>query len=195
MRCGRWMTRAVTLAMGLVAGWGTNAEAQATAQRNPVLRVGLLPPPSGLATTYRVALASRWQRPDLVGPCRIEGGETVEGGIRWTGARYEGMLRRTSRYAECGAHGPMCTVVIEGGAEVQAAGELVWEAGRWLLELRWTPARDVAVRIDGDCPASYREGLERLYRTATHRVAFELPPANGIVTAELDPYPWAVEVQ
>lgn len=195
MRCGRWLARAVTLATVMGAGWGTNAMAQATAPLNSVRRVGLVPPPSGLATTYRVVLASRWQRPDLVAPCRIEGGEAVEGSIRWTGQRYEGMLRRTSRYAECGAHGPACTVNVEGGAEVQAAGELLWEAGRWMLEFRWTPARDVAVRVTGDCTASYREGLERLYRTATQRVAFELPPANALVTAELDPYPWAVEVQ
>ncbi|MCU0621160.1 MAG: hypothetical protein MUC69_06640, partial [Gemmatimonadales bacterium] len=140
-------------------------------------------------------LESRWQRPDMVAPCRVTGGETVAGVIMWTGQRYEGMLHRTSRYTECGVHGPACHVALEGGAEVQAAGEVVREDDRWVLEFRWTPAREVEVQVEGDCPAAYRDALERLYRTATQRVVFELPPANATVRAELDPWPWAVRVE
>jgi hypothetical protein len=78
---------------------------------------------------------------------------------------------------------------------VQGAGEVEAGENGWVLALRWTPARDVRVAVDGDCPASYREGLERLYRETTQAVAFELPPPNGFVEAALDPWPWVVRVE
>lgn len=191
---GRW-ARVALLAMAQLAGAGLDAAAQAPDRNNALRVASVFTPPSGLAGSYHVALASRWDRPGVLSACGIDGGETVEGTLAWTGAHYEGMLRRASRWRECAAHGPECTVTVEGGAEVQAAGDLEQEDGKWMLALRWTPARDVRVAVGGDCPKGYRAAVERMYRFATHRVAFELPPANAFVQGELDPYPWAVRVE
>ncbi|HEX5818456.1 MAG TPA: hypothetical protein VFY20_06250 [Gemmatimonadales bacterium] len=192
---GRWV-RVLSVAMVLVAGQGLNADAQAPNRSNPVRPVSsVFTPLPGLASTYRVRLASQWTREGIVAPCPIQGGETVEGTLSWTGTVYEGMLRRSTRYQECAVHGQTCLVKVEGGAEVHAAGEVTSENGVWILSLRWTPARDVHVEVTGDCPEQYREGLERLYRTRTQRVAFELPPPNAFTQQELDPYPWIVRVE
>jgi hypothetical protein len=197
MRSARPFVRALPVAMLLIAGAGENANAQATVRNdaNAARALAAFAPPLGLAPTYRVALASRWNRPAVFAACPIEGGETVEGTLTWTGTRYEGMLRRASRWKECGAHGRACAIAVEGGAEVQGSGELLREDGRWLLSLRWTPARDVHVEVGGDCPPAYQDAVARMYRVASQRVAFELPPANGFVAEELDPYPWAVRVE
>jgi hypothetical protein len=192
---GRWV-RVLPLAMVLVAGLGLNADAQAPNRNNPVRPVSsVFTPLPGLASTYHVLLASQWTREGIVAPCPIQGGETVEGTLSWTGTVYEGMLRRSTRYQECAVHGQTCLVKVEGGAEVHAAGEVTSENGAWILSLRWTPARDVHVEVAGNCPEQYREGLERLYRTRTQRVAFELPPPNAFTQQELDPYPWIVRVE
>jgi hypothetical protein len=191
---GRWV-RALPLAMVLVAGLGLNAVAQAPAHDTSVRPVrSVFTPLPGLASAYRVMLASQWTREGIVAPCPILGGETVEGALTWTGAQYEGMLHRSTHYQECAVHGLTCLVRVDGGADVHAAGEVTRENGVWVLSLRWTPARDVHVEVTGDCPEAYREGLARLYRTRTQRVEFELPPPNAFTQQELDPYPWIVRV-
>ncbi|MFL5505601.1 MAG: hypothetical protein ACJ8AU_01855 [Gemmatimonadales bacterium] len=188
--------RVLPLAMILVAGPGLNAAAQAPNRSNPVRPASsAFTPLPGLASSYRVFLTSQWARPGILAPCPIQGGETVEGTLSWTGSVYEGMLRRSTRYQECAVHGQTCLVKVEGGAEVHAAGEVEAENGVWVLSLRWTPARDVHVAVTGDCPEAYRDGLERLYRTRTQRVEFELPPPNAFTQQELDPYPWIVRVE
>jgi len=196
MRFGGRQVRALPLAMVLVAGLGLNANAQAT-NRTPNARpvTSVFTPLPGLGSSYHVALASQWRRDGVAAPCPVQGGETVEGTLRWTGAIYEGMLRRATRYQECAVHGQTCVVRVEGGAEVHAAGEVAAADGGWVMSLRWTPARDVHVEVTGDCPEEYRRGLARLYRTATQRVAFELPPPNGFTQKELDPFPWIVRVE
>jgi len=193
MRFGARSARALPLAVVLVAGWVLNANAQAPDRGNRVQPVSsVFTPLPGLAGTYHVRLTSQWQRPDIVAPCPIQGGETVDGVVSWTGSIYEGVLRRTTRYQECAVHGETCVVKLEGAADVQAAGEVEPGEGAWMLSLRWSPARDVHVEVGGDCPEAYRAGLARLYRTATQRVAFELPPANGFTDVALDASPWKV---
>jgi hypothetical protein len=196
MRFGGRQVRALPLAMALVAGLGLTANAQApdrTPNARPVTSV--FTPLPGLASSYHVALASQWRRAGVAAPCPVQGGETVEGTLVWTGTIYEGMLRRFTRYVECALHGETCVVKVEGGAEVHAAGEVSEANGGWMLQLRWTPARDVHVDVTGDCPEAYRRGLAQLYRTTTQRVAFELPPPNAFTQQELDPYPWIVRVE
>ena len=196
MRFGVRHVRALPLAMVLVAGSAQNARSQAPARNNPVRPVSsVFTPLPGLAGTYHVLLTSQWDRPGIVAPCPIQGHETVEGTLVWTGTIYEGMLRRSTRYQECAVHGQTCLVKVEGGAEVQAAGEVAREGGEWVLSLRWTPARDVRVAVEGDCPPTYRARLAQLYRTASQRVAFELPPPNGLRELALDPWPWMVRVE
>ncbi len=196
MRFGGRQVRALSLTMVLVTVLGLEANAQA-ADRNSNARpvTSVFTPRPGLASSYQVALASQWRRAGIVAPCPVQGGETVEGTLSWTGTIYEGMLRRATRYQECAVHGRTCVVRVEGGAEVHAAGEVAAADGGWVMSLRWTPARDVHVEVTGDCPEEYRRGLARLYRTSTQRVAFELPPPNGSTQKELDPFPWIVRVE
>ena len=196
MRLGGRLARALTLAMVLIAGGAPNADGQAPG-RTTALRAAssVFTPLPGLASSYHVLLTSQWQRSEIVAPCPIQGGETVEGALAWTGTIYEGMLRRSTRYQECAVHGRTCVVTVEGGADVHAAGEVTRENGAWVLSLRWSPARDVHVEVGGDCPEAYREGLVRLYRTTTQLVAFELPPANGFIEVALEPMPWLVRVE
>lgn len=196
MRFGGRQVRALVLAMVLVAGSVRNAHAQAPDRKNPMRPVNsVFTPLPGLAGVYHVRLTSQWQRPGIVAPCPILGGETIEGDVSWTGTIYEGLLRRTTRYQECAVHGQTCVVKVEGGADVHAAGELEPGEAGWLLSLRWSPARDVYVDVGGDCPAAYREGLARLYRTITQRVTFDLPPPNGFTETALEPSPWFVRVE
>jgi len=196
MRFGVRSSRALPLAVLLVASSALNASAQAAGRGNSVRPVGsVFTPLPGLAGTYHVRLTSQWQRPDIVAPCPIQGGETVEGAVSWTGSIYEGVLRRTTRYQECAVHGETCVVKLEGAADVHAAGEVEPGDGAWMLALRWTPARDVHVAVGGDCPESYRAGLVRLYRTATQFIVFELPPAHGFSEVALDASPWMVRVE
>ena len=197
MRFGGRRKRAHVLAMVvLLAGSVRNAQAQAPDRSNALRPASsVFTPLPGLAGSYHVRLTSQWQRPGIVAPCPIVGGETIEGDVSWTGTIYEGMMRRTTRYQECAVHGQTCVVAVEGGADVHAAGEVETGDAGWLLSLRWSPARDVHVQVDGDCPAAYREGLARLYRTTTQRVAFELPPPNGFTETALDPSPWLVRVE
>jgi hypothetical protein len=196
MRFGGWQVRAFSLAVVLVASSGHDANAQvANGLPNARPVTSVFTPLPGLARSYRVALASQWRRDGIAAPCPVQGGETVEGTLSWTGTIYEGMLRRATRYQECAVHGRTCVVRVEGGAEVHAAGEVAATEAGWAMSLRWTPARDVHVEVTGDCPEDYRRGIARLYRTSTQRVAFELPPPNGFTEQELDPYPWMVRVE
>jgi hypothetical protein len=182
--------------MLLVAGAASNANAQATDRSNPLRAAGsVFTPPSGLASSYRVRLVSEWNRPGVVAPCPLEGGETIDGDLAWTGTQYEGMLRRTTRYRECAVHGRTCVVTVDGSADVHASGAVEPGGEGWEMSLRWSPARDVQVEVGGDCPASYRDGLERLYRTTTQRVVFALPEPGRVIDAALDPSPWAVRVE
>lgn len=153
-------------------------------------------PPAGLASGYDVEILSDWNRRDIIQVCPISGGETVSGRLTWTGASYVGVLRRESRYAECGVHGPeTCQVTVAGSGDVQVSGEVTNENGASGLYLRWSPARDIRVAVTGTCPAQYRSALERMYRTTTHAVLVPLPKAGGgEVSLALEDQPWKVRV-
>ncbi len=62
-------------------------------------------PPAGLASGYSIAIRSDWNRPGAMQICAIDGGESVWGRLTWTGSNYVGVLRRESKYTECGVHG------------------------------------------------------------------------------------------
>jgi len=158
--------------------------------------VGVFTPPAGLASGYTIAIHSDWNRADVMHLCAVEGGESVTGRLTWTGVAYVGVLRRESRYTECGVHGPeMCTVNVVGSGDVQVSGEVMSEAGGPLLDLRWSPARDTEVMVEGSCPARYRRALAQMYRTATHTVSIPLPKAGGgEVSLALEAQPWKVQV-
>lgn len=153
-------------------------------------------PPTALASGYTVLIRSDWSRPDAISICPLQGGETVTGRLTWTGAAYVGVLRRESKYAECGVHGPTtCSVSFRGSGDVQASGEVTRDEGAPVLYLRWSPARDTEVDVEGSCPVQYRRALERMYRTATHAVLIPLPKAgDGEIALTLEDQPWKVRV-
>ncbi len=196
---GMVMTAIPGSARSLAAQQGRGAGLALAASRtaNPAGNRSSFVPPVGLAATYAVKLTSDWGRPGLVAACPVAGGETLEGVLTWTGQRYVGMLSRTTDVAECGAHGAAaCRVRLVASGEVQAAAEPLGPAGTREVELVWAPARDTKVEVTGDCAPAYRDGLERLYRTVTHRVRFPVPAAGaGPVRLVLEDYAWAVEVE
>ncbi len=157
---------------------------------------GVFTPPAGLASGYTITILSDWNRADVMHLCAVEGGESVTGRLTWTGVAYVGVLRRKSKYSECGVHGPdLCTVSVAGSGDVQVSGEVTNEAGGPLLDLRWSPARDTEVAVEGSCPARYRRALAQMYRTATHAVSVPLPKAGeGEVSLALEAQPWKVLV-
>jgi len=157
---------------------------------------GVFTPPAGLASGYTITIHSDWNRADVMHLCAVEGGESVTGRLTWTGVAYVGVLRRESKYRECGVHGPdLCTVSVAGSGDVQVSGEVMNEAGGPLLDLRWSPARDTEVAVEGSCPARYRRALAQMYRTATHAVSIPLPKAGeGEVSLALEAQPWKVLV-
>lgn len=153
-------------------------------------------PPAGLASGYTISIRSDWNRPGVLQACAVEGGETIAGRLTWTGASYVGVLRRESKYAECGFHGAdKCSASVVGSGDVQVAGQVTSDGGASTLYLRWSPARDTRVTVDGNCPASYRSALARLYGTVTHAVVMPLPRAgDGELSLVLDDQPWKVQV-
>jgi len=182
-----------------VAGWCHPAAAQVL---NNVVRpasnanASVFTPPAGLASGYSVTIRSDWNRPDVMQICAVDGGEAVSGRLTWTGAAYVGVFRRESKYAECGVHGAgRCVVTVVGSGDVQVSGEVTDDAGVPNLYLRWSPARDTEVEVEGNCPAAYRKALARMYSTATHAVMMPLPKAGeGEVALALDDQPWKVRV-
>ncbi len=86
-------------------------------------------------------------------------------------------------------------VSVAGSGDVQVSGEVKDDEGAPALYLRWSPARDTEVEVEGSCPASYRKALARMYSTATHAVLMPLPKAGeGEVALALDDQPWKVRV-
>ncbi len=153
-------------------------------------------PPAGLASGYTVMLRSDWNRSDVIQICAVAGGETVAGRLTWTGATYVGVLRRDSKYAECGVHGAeTCSVSVAGSGDVQVSGEVKNVDGALMLYLRWSPARDTQVLVEGSCPVRYRKALAQMYRTATHAVLMPLPRVGQDELAlALEDQPWKVRV-
>ena len=153
-------------------------------------------PPAGLASGYSIIIHSDWNRPGVMQVCSIEGGETISGRLTWTGATYVGVLRRESRYTECGVHGAeSCIVHVVGSGDVQVAGQVTNEDGVPNLYLRWSPARETRIEVEGNCPAAYRNALSRMYRTVTHAVVIPLPRAGSAgLSLALDDQPWKVQV-
>ena len=153
-------------------------------------------PPAGLASGYTVTIRSDWNRPGVMQLCAIDGGESVAGRLTWTGANYVGVLRRESKYTECGVHGAeTCIVNVTGSGDVQVSGKVTSEDGVPNLYLRWSPARDTQIEVAGNCPAKYRAALARMYSTVTHAVVIPLPKAgDGEVALALDDQPWKVRV-
>lgn len=200
-----WSVGSVVRGVGFGGVWlsmaaiSNSVEAQAL---NNVVRptsnvnASVFTPPAGLASGYTVEIRSDWNRVDVVQVCPIRGGETVSGRLSWTGAAYVGVLQRESRYAECGVHGAeTCSVTVSGSGDVQVSGEVTSEGTGSVLYLRWSPARDTSIDIGGTCPASYRNALERMYRTVTHAVLVPLPKAgDGEVVVALEDQPWQVRV-
>jgi hypothetical protein len=153
-------------------------------------------PPAGLASSYAITVSSDWNRPGTVQACQVLGGETVEGRLTWTGSAYVGVLERTSRYTECGMHGPEeCVVHVAGSGGVQVAAEPVDDRGVPSLQLRWSPARNTKVDVTGDCSPQYRVALAQLYRTTTHVITLPVPKVGqGEIALALEEQPWAVRV-
>ena len=153
-------------------------------------------PPAGLASGYNITVRSDWNRPGVMQVCAIDGGESVSGRLTWTGANYVGVLRRESRYVECGVHGAgTCTVSLTGSGDVQVSGQVNNEGGAPTLYLRWSPARDTRIAVEGSCPAKYRAALARMYSTVTHAVLIPLPKAgDGEMALALEDQPWKVRV-
>jgi hypothetical protein len=153
-------------------------------------------PPAGLASGYSITIRSDWNRPEVMQICAIDGGESVRGRLTWTGANYVGVLRRESRYTECGVHGAeTCVVSVTGSGDVQVAGQVSYDAGTPSLYLRWSPARDTRIAVEGNCAATYRTALARMYRTVTHAIVIPLPKAgDGEVALALEDQPWKVRV-
>ena len=153
-------------------------------------------PPAGLASGYTVLIQSDWNRSDVIQICSIDGGETVAGRLTWTGASYVGVLRRESKYTECGVHGAeTCIVTLAGSGDVQVSGEVANADGAPTLYLRWSPARETKVVIEGSCALQYRKALAKMYRTVTHAVLMPLPRAGGGEMAlALEDQPWKVRV-
>lgn len=153
-------------------------------------------PPAGLASGYNVTIRSDWNRPGIMQMCAIDGGETVSGRLTWTGANYVGVMRRESKYTECGVHGAeTCIVSVAGSGDVQVSGQVSSDNGIPNLYLRWSPARDTRIAVEGNCPAKYRSALARLYNTVTHAVLIPLPRVgDGDVALALEDQPWRVRV-
>ena len=182
-----------------VAGWCRPVVAQVL---NNVVRpasnanASVFTPPAGLASGYLVTVRSDWNRPDVMQICAVDGGESVTGRLTWTGAAYVGVFRRESQYSECGVHGAeQCVVHVTGSGEVQVSGEVTNEEGVQYLYMRWSPARDTEVTVEGNCPVPYQKALARLYSTATHAVVMPLPKAGeGELALALEDQPWKVRV-
>ena len=69
------------------------------------------------------------------------------------------------------------------------------EDGTPNLYLRWSPARETEIAVEGNCPAKYRTALARMYSTATHAILVPLPKAgDGEVALALEDQPWKVRV-
>jgi hypothetical protein len=184
--------------LGFAGGWS-----RLTAQGlNNVVRpasnanASVFTPPAGLASGYTITIRSDWNRPGVMQLCAIQGGETVSGRLTWTGATYVGVLRRESRYTECGVHGAeSCIVNLVGSGDVQVAGQVTNDDSVPTLHLRWSPARETRIDIQGSCPADYRNALVRMYRTVTHAVVIPLPRAGDAeLSLALDDQPWKVQV-
>ena len=63
------------------------------------------------------------------------------------------------------------------------------------LYLRWSPARDTEIAVEGNCTAAYRTALARMYSTVTHAILIPLPKAgDGEVALALEDQPWKVRV-
>lgn len=182
-----------------MAGWWRPLAAQVL---NNVVRpasnanASVFTPPAGLASGYSVTIRSDWNRRDALQVCAVDGGESVTGRLTWTGAAYVGVLRRESKYTECGVHGSeQCVVTVVGSGDVQVSGEVTNSNGAQNLYLRWSPARDTEVTVEGTCPVAYRRALARMYSTATHAVLMPLPKAGeGELVLALEDQPWKVRV-
>jgi hypothetical protein len=181
---GGWCHPAIAQVLNNVVRPASNANAS------------VFPPPAGLASGYSVTIRSDWNRPGVMQICAVDGGEAVTGRLTWTGASYVGVFRRESKYTECGVHGAeQCVVTVAGSGDVQVSGEVKDDAGVPNLYLRWSPARDTEVEVEGSCPVSYRKALSRMYSTATHAVLMPLPKAGeGEVALALEDQPWKVRV-
>ena len=106
------------------------------------------------------------------------GANRFSGRLTWTGANYVGVLRRESKYTECGVHGAgTCVVSVTGSGDVQVSGQVNNDEGTPNLYLRWSPARDTEIAVEGNCTAAYRTALARMYSTVTH--ADTDPAAEG----------------
>jgi hypothetical protein len=197
---GRWVRGVAVGGLGLsMAGAGCPVSAQAL---NNVVRPSanangsVFTPPAGLASGYTITIRSDWNRPGVMQICAIDGGESVTGRVTWTGAKYVGVLRRESKYTECGVHGAAtCIVNVIGSGDVQVSGQVSNDDGTPNLYLRWSPARDTQIAVEGNCPAKYRSALARMYNTVTHAVFIPLPKAgDGEVAMALEDQPWKVRV-
>ena len=153
-------------------------------------------PPAGLASGYTVRIRSDWNRSGVMQICAIDGGETIQGRLTWTGANYVGVLRRESKYTECGVHDAgTCIVSVTGSGDVQVSGQVNNDDGTPNLYLRWSPARDTEIAVEGSCTAAYRAALARMYSTVTHAILIPLPKAgDGEVALALEDQPWKVRV-
>ena len=162
----------------------------------PNSNASVFTPPAGLASGYSIAIRSDWNRPGAMQICAIDGGESVWGRLTWTGSNYVGVLRRESKYTECGVHGAeTCIVNLTGSGDVQVSGQVSYDAGAPNLYLRWSPARDTRITVEGNCPAKYRTALARMYSTVTHAIVIPLPKAgDGEVALALEDQPWKVRV-
>lgn len=200
-----WSVGRLVRGVGLGGLWlassGVCRPAMAQALNNVVrpasnANASVFTPPAGLASGYSVTIRSDWNRPGIMQLCAIDGGESVSGRVTWTGASYVGVLRRESKYSECGVHGAeTCIVNVVGSGDVQVSGQVTTEDGVATLNLRWSPARDTRIDVAGTCPQNYRTALARMYSTVTHAVLIPLPRAgDGEVALALDDQPWKVRV-
>ena len=204
-RLSMWSVGGLVRGVGLFALWlgmsGAGRPVRAQALNNVVRptsnpNASVFTPPAGLASGYDVTIQSDWNRPGIMQACAIDGGESVSGRLTWTGTNYVGVLRRESKYTECGVHGATtCIVSISGSGDVQVSGRVSNEEGTPNLYLRWSPARDTRIAVEGNCPAKYRSALARMYNTVTHAVLMPLPRAgDGEVALALEDQPWRVRI-
>jgi len=160
---------------------------------------------SALSPSYRVRLVSDWPqyRAGALG-CSNGGQEVLEGTLsEGSDGGYTGRLRRHATIRFCGVHGGTggaCALTLTSEGQVAARGLVTQEAAGWndpWLRLQWTtPEGASEVAVEGDCPASFNEALERMYLSVSHSVEFPLPAAGaGRRTLRLDDYGWIVDVQ
>ena len=200
-----WSVGRLVRGVGFGALWlcitGPLRPVQAQALNNVVrptasANTSVFTPPAGLASGYSITIRSDWNRSGVMQICAIDGSESIQGRVTWTGANYVGVLRRESKYTECGVHGAgNCIVSVTGSGDVQVSGHVSNDDGTPNLYLRWSPARDTRIDVEGSCPAAYRTALGRMYSTVTHAVLIPLPKAgDGEVALELEDQPWKVQV-